>query len=98
MHEGREVMPNPKNSDQPAPQSGVGRAKRSIAIVDFGKAQSRQQIKRLRKGEGKLVSRVESMVDELLELPSMSQGDPPVIVIVVRESSTDSMMRFPSFR
>jgi Family of unknown function (DUF6200) len=88
----------PKAGEQPRPQSPTGRStKRPIAIVDFGKAQSRQRIKRLRKGRGKLVSRVENIVDELLDSPSVSKTDPPVIVIVMRERAGDSFGAFPRF-
>jgi Family of unknown function (DUF6200) len=88
----------PKGGEQSQPQSGTARStKRPIAIVDFGKAQSRGRIKNLRKGRGKLVSRVENIVDELLESPSIGKADPPVIVIVVREQASDSFGPFPRF-
>jgi hypothetical protein len=76
-----------KPTEQPRPYRETGgAAKRPIAVVDFGKPQSRQRIKRLRKGKGKLLSRVESIVDELLESPAIAKTDqPPVIVIVLRE-------------
>jgi hypothetical protein len=82
----------PKPNEPLGAQPEAGRAtKRPIAIVDFGKAQSRQKIKRLRKGDGKLVSRIESIVGEFLESPSISKGDPPVIVIIVREKGSTSL-------
>ena len=88
----------PKAGDHPQPPSPTGRSgKRPIAIVDFGKAQSRQRIKRLRKGRGKLVSRVENIVDELLESQTVSKTDPPVIVIVMRERAVESFGSFPKF-
>ena len=61
-------------------------AKHHIAIVDFGKPQSRQRIKRLRKGKGKLVARVEGIVDELMGNPAIAgAAQQPVVVIVLRE-------------
>ena len=82
------TAPKP-NETAPKPNEPLaGRAtKRPIAIVDFGNPQSRQRIKRLRKGQGKLLSRVEGIVDEFLESSSISKGDPPVIVIIVREKA-----------
>jgi len=78
----------PKPNEPSRAQPEAGRAtRRPIAIVDFGTAQSRQKIKRLRKGQGKLLSRVEGIVDEFLESSSISKGDPPVIVIIVREKA-----------
>ena len=82
----------PKSPDNtttpPKPPGGpqASSAKHPIAIVDFGKAQSRARVKRLRKGKGKLVARVEGIVEELMANPAMAEAGPhPVVVIVLRE-------------
>jgi Family of unknown function (DUF6200) len=55
-----------------------------IVIVDFGEAQPSQQVKRLRKGRGKLVTKVERIINDLVTANTVKSGAQPV-VIVVRE-------------
>jgi DNA-binding TFAR19-related protein (PDSD5 family) len=59
--------------------------KSEIVIVDLDEPQSPQQIRRLRKGKGKLATRVERIVNELIEAGTVKSTAQPV-VIVVRES------------
>jgi hypothetical protein len=59
--------------------------KSEIVIVDLDEPQSPQQIRRLRKGRGKLATRVERIVNELIEAGTVKSTAQPV-VIVVRES------------
>ena len=59
-------------------------SKSQIVIVDLDEPQSAQQVKRLRKGRGKLVTRVERIVSELVEAGTVKSSAQPV-VIVVRE-------------
>ena len=58
--------------------------KHPIVVVDFGKRQARKQIKRLRRGEGKLMTRVEGIVNDLVTAGTVKSTAQP-IVIVVRE-------------
>jgi hypothetical protein len=58
--------------------------KNSIVVVDFGKRQTRKQIKGLRRGEGKLLTRVEGIVNDLVAAGTVKSTAHPV-VIVVRE-------------
>jgi hypothetical protein len=58
--------------------------KAQIVVVDFGKRQTRKQIKRLRRGQGKLVNRVEGIVNDLVTAGTVKSTAQPV-VIVVRE-------------
>jgi Family of unknown function (DUF6200) len=63
------------------------RADRSpVLVIDIGKRQSSKQVKRLRKGEGKLMTRIEDIIGELIEAGSLKPGVQPV-VIVVREKT-----------
>lgn len=55
-----------------------------LLVVDFGKRQSPKQVKRLRKGRGKLVGRIDQIVADLVEAGTVKSGAQP-IVIVVRE-------------
>ena len=55
-----------------------------LLVVDLGKRQSPKQLKRLRKGRGKLVGRIDQIVADLVEAGTVKAGAQP-IVIVVRE-------------
>ena len=55
-----------------------------LVVVDLEEAQSSQEVKRLRKGRGKLVNRVERIVADLVEAGTVKSTAQPV-VIVVRE-------------
>ena len=64
---------------------GTDRASTSqLLVVDLGKRQSPKQLKRLRKGRGKLVGRIDQIVADLVEAGTVKAGAQP-IVIVVRE-------------
>ena len=54
-----------------------------LCIVDLGK-HSRKQIRRLRKGDGKLMTRTEQVIAELKESGVLSK-DSNTVVLVVRQ-------------
>ena len=60
-------------------------SKPEIVIVDLDKAQSPRDVRLLRKGRGKLASRVEGIVNDLTAAGTVKPTAQPV-VIVVRES------------
>jgi hypothetical protein len=55
-----------------------------LVVVDLEEAQSSHEVKRLRKGRGKLMNRVERIVADLVEAGTVKSTAQPV-VIVVRE-------------
>ncbi len=59
--------------------------KTDIVIVDLDKVQTPRDVRLLRKGRGKLATRVERIVNELIEAGTVKSTAQPV-VIVVRES------------
>lgn len=59
--------------------------KSQIVVVDLGEAQSTREVRRLRKGKGKLMTHVERIVSDLVEAGTVKSSAQPV-VIVVRES------------
>jgi hypothetical protein len=75
-------------SGQTADKSGDGHALgatgNQLIIVDLGRRQSAKRVKKLRKGRGKLVGRVDQIVADLVEAGTLKAGVQPV-VIVVRE-------------
>jgi Family of unknown function (DUF6200) len=58
--------------------------KTEIVIVDLDKVQKPRDVRLLRKGRGKLATRVERIVNELIEAGTVKSTAQPV-VIVVRE-------------
>ena len=58
-----------------------------MVVVDLGEPQSSLQVTRLRKGQGKLMTHVEQIVNDLIEAGTVKSTAQPV-VIVVRESSS----------
>jgi hypothetical protein len=58
------------------------RSARSHVIVDLGEPQSSVQIRRLRKGKGKLFHHVESIIDDLVAAGTVKSNAQPVVIIV----------------
>ena len=63
----------------------------SVVVVDIGKKYRRKHIRRLRKGRGKLMDKVEQLVSDLREHDSFGDNVKPV-VIVVREKRRRSRL------
>jgi hypothetical protein len=55
---------------------------KSHIIVDLGEAQPSTQIRRLRKGKGKLFHHVETIIDDLIEAGTVKSNAQPVVIIV----------------
>ena len=58
--------------------------KPSLVVIDLSRRQTPKQIKRLRKGRGTLVKRIDEIVEELVQSETIKAEAQPV-VIVVRE-------------
>jgi len=78
---------------QPAPEeehehgkSEKQAKKQSLVVVELAKRRSPEQVRRLRKGHGRLLTDIEDAVDELVESGTIKAGTPPVVV-VVREAT-----------
>jgi Family of unknown function (DUF6200) len=61
-------------------------SKSSLVVVELAKPRSREQVRRLRKGHGKLVTDIEDAIEELVGSGTVKAGVQPV-VIVVREAT-----------
>jgi len=55
---------------------------RTHVIVDLGEPQSSTQIRRLRKGRGKLFNHVEKIIDDLAAAGTVKSNSQPVVIIV----------------
>jgi DNA-binding TFAR19-related protein (PDSD5 family) len=60
------------------------KARPQIVVVDLDQPQSAERVKRLRKGRGRLMNRVERIVGDLIQAGTLKSTAQPV-VIVVRE-------------
>jgi Family of unknown function (DUF6200) len=72
-----------------AEQAGEAETKKSrkpLVVVELSRRRSPEQVRRLRKGRGKLVSDIDEVVDELVDAGTIKADTPPVVV-VVREAS-----------
>ena len=63
-------------------RASVEKSVRSHVIVDLGEAQPSTQIRRLRKGKGKLFQHVETIIDDLIAAGTVKSNAQPVVIIV----------------
>jgi len=75
------------NQSREQRQSEKSRAKSQLVVVELAKTRTPEQIRRLRRGRGRLVEDIEDTVDELVKSGTIKPDNPPV-VIVVREAAT----------
>lgn len=54
----------------------------SLLVIDIGKKQKKKDIKRLRKGTGKLTDKLKEVVEQLREENAISADAQPVVIIV----------------
>jgi hypothetical protein len=73
--------------DKPSPRGGTTAAAPQLLVVDLGKPQSRKRIKQLRKGEGKLMGKIDKILDELVEAGTLDRGVQPVVIVVREENA-----------
>jgi hypothetical protein len=57
----------------------------TFCIVDLGN-QSRKKVKKLKRGEGKLMEKIESIVEDLNAESVVPEGAPTVVVIVKQKT------------
>jgi hypothetical protein len=77
-------MATPAPSTAEPKESREQAGKSQIVIVDIDEPQPSRLVSRLRKGKGKLLTKVERIVNELAEAGTIKSAAQPV-VIVVRE-------------
>jgi hypothetical protein len=71
-------------SDTKAPPSAEGQG--VVCVVDLGE-QSRRRVKRLRRGKGRLMDKVERVIEDLEEEGVLKAGAQTVVVVVREEPS-----------
>ena len=75
------AAPNPTEQRETRETEKAGK---SVVVVDLGEAHPIGEVKRLRRGKGKLFQHVERIVSDLVEAGTVKANAQPV-VIVVRE-------------
>lgn len=71
---------------------------KAMVVVDLGKKQSRKNVRRLRKGRGKLASKVEDLLADLREAGTLDAQSQAVVVVVrekPRRRGVGMMKKFP---
>src|SRR5207302_1988647 len=79
----------PSASDSPHKREAKTEAKtsgKSVVVVELSKVRSHEQVRRLRRGRGRLVTDIEEVIHELVQSGTIKAETQPV-VIVVREST-----------
>jgi len=64
---------------------------RDMIIVDLGRKRARQ-VKRLRKGKGKLLDKVHQVIEELKASNSISGSGQPVVIVVQERADASNFM------
>jgi hypothetical protein len=75
----------PKVDEEMKAGSPVADSGSPILVVDLGKKQRRKDIRNLRRGEGRLMEKVQGAVEEIKEQGSLKGH--PTVVVVVREKA-----------
>jgi hypothetical protein len=73
-----------EHGSEPAHKEHEAAGKPQLVLVDLARRQTPRQLKRLRKGRGTLVTRIDEIVEELVQSGTVKANAQPV-VIVVRE-------------
>lgn len=63
------------------------RGDNSMIVVNIGKKYKKKHIRRLRKGRGRLMEKVEQMVGDLRDSGGISDDVQPVVIVVRQKSS-----------
>jgi Family of unknown function (DUF6200) len=77
------IEPGPSKSPSKPKSETSGK---SLVVVELSKVRSHEQVRRLRRGRGRLAADIEEVVNELAQSGTIKADTPPV-VIVVREST-----------
>jgi hypothetical protein len=59
-----------------------GKSQTQIVVVDLGEPQSSAAVSRLRKGKGKLLTKVEKIVKDLMDDGTVKSNAQPVVIVV----------------
>jgi hypothetical protein len=71
----------PTPSEQREQRKGK-RSNQQLVVVELDKTRSHEQVRRLRKGRGKLVGDIDEVLEELIESGTIKADAQPVIIVV----------------
>ena len=69
--------------------------KQNLVVVELGKRQTPQQIRRLREGRGKLMKSIDDIVADLIEAGTIKSNVQPVVIVVRETAGFPSPMSMP---
>src|SRR5262249_22082639 len=84
------TQPTTKDEREPHETEKHEKHAKSLIVVELAKRRSTDQVRRLRKGRGRLVEDIDDAVEELVKSGTIKTGTQPV-VIVVREATLPLM-------
>lgn len=58
----------------------------SLLVIDVGKKYRRKHIRRLRKGKGKLMNKVQDLIADLQQENAIDSNSKPVVIVVRQKS------------
>ncbi len=67
---------------EPRSQAKEGPEKPQLVLVELAKRRSPKQVRRLRKGRGKLMADIDDVIADLTEAGTIKAGAQPVVVVV----------------
>lgn len=67
---------------EPRSQAKEGQEKPQLVLVELAKRRSPKQVRRLRKGRGKLMADIDDVIADLTEAGTIKAGAQPVVVVV----------------
>jgi hypothetical protein len=67
---------------EPRSQTKEGHEKPQLVLVELAKRRSPKQVRRLRKGRGKLMADIDDVIADLTEAGTIKAGAQPVVVVV----------------
>jgi hypothetical protein len=72
----------PSVSEDRVQQKPKRQSNQPLVVVELNKARNHAQVRRLRKGRGKLVTDIDEVLDELVESGTINADAHPVIIVV----------------
>ena len=75
-------MAQQPGATEPRSQTKEGQEKPQLVLVELAKRRSPKQVRRLRKGRGKLMADIDDVIADLTEAGTIKAGAQPVVVVV----------------
>jgi len=85
----------PSIAEHREPREQEKSGKQQLVVVELGKEQTAQQIRRLREGRGKLMKSIDDIVADLIEAGTLKSNAQPVVIVVREAAGFPMLMSMP---